>query len=132
MPRGDDVDGTSPLDLRLLIPALTGWATLTALITTATTALLAVAGCCLLLAVGSQVLLRRAGPVLPGWRHLPALTLVTTALLLVAGSAHLATDRAGPLEDLAGQRVVVRIEGTVLTEARVLQHGDERPDMVVL
>lgn len=132
MPRGDDVDGTSPLDLRLLIPALTGWATLTALITTATTALLAVAGCCLLLAVGSQVLLRRVGPVLPGWRHLPALTLVTTALLLVAGSAHLATDRAGPLEDLAGQRAVVRIEGTVLTEARVLQHGDERPDMVVL
>lgn len=61
-----------------------------------------------------------------------SLSLACTALALVAGAAHRATDEAGPVAELAQERAVATVSGTVLTEPRVITRGDERPDLVVL
>nr|WP_281497316.1 ComEC/Rec2 family competence protein [Ornithinimicrobium sp. F0845] len=65
-------------------------------------------------------------------RGLLALTLACTALVLVAGAAHRATDEVGPVGHLAQERAVVTVTGSVLTEPRLIDRGDERPDLVVL
>lgn len=130
--------GRRPLDLRLLLPALVAWAVLVTLLPWGTRALWTAAGLTVGGAVLTEVLRRR------GWRRggvrgagappgvvLP-LTLATIALVTLAAAAHLATDRAGPVEQLARERAVVRIQGTALTEPRLISRGDERPDTVVL
>ena len=111
------------LDLRLLLPALVAWSALVALVVQpARTQVTVGLGC-----------LTAAGLV--AWltgRGLLSLTLACTALVLLAGAAHRATDEAGPVVELAQERAVVTVTGTVLTEPRVIARGDERPDLVVL
>lgn len=124
-----------PLDLRLLLPALVAWAVLVALLPGPPRRLLAVAAGCLVVAGTFEVLRRRRRRGQHGIRRglvvLP-LTLATTALVALAGWAHLTVDRAGPVEELARARAVVWVEGTTLTEPRLISRGDERADMVVL
>ncbi len=129
--------GATRLDLRLLLPALVAWAFLVLLIVHPARTQLVVALGCLTAAV---VLLwwrrrrrrhptrRAAGSLLT----LLALSLTATCLVLLAGAAHRATDEAGPVPRWASQRAVVTLTGTVLTEPRLIDRGDERPDLVVL
>lgn len=127
MPSGDDVTGRRPLDLRLLIPALVAWASLAWLITGPAALLAGLAGA--FVALGLVVLLtlrhrRGAG--------LAALTALATAAVLVAGAAHGAMDRAGPVPGLAAERAVVDVRGLVLTEPRAVARPPGQPDLVVL
>src|SRR5690606_24708723 len=131
-------------DLRLLGPALTAWAAQVVLVVHGARTQLIVAVVCLALATLPDLVSRREGrrpssrvaPWGGRWwgRHggLVALTLAATALVLVAGAAHRATDETGPVPELARERAVVRVSGTVLTEPRLVVRGDERPDLVVL
>ena len=131
-------------DLRLLGPALTAWAAQVVLVVHGARTQLIVAVVCLALATLADLVSRREGrrpssrvaPWGGRWwgRHggLVALTLAATALVLVAGAAHRATDETGPVPELARERAVVRVSGTVLTEPRLVVRGDERPDLVVL
>lgn len=124
--------GPVPLDLRLLIPALTAWAATVALVVHGVRPQLAVGATCLVLALAVLALLLRRG-VPPRWSTLPlvALTLAATALVLLVSAAHRATDEVGPVPELAAERAVVTVTGTVLTEPRLVVRGDERPDLVV-
>src|SRR5690606_35615828 len=131
-------------DLRLLGPALTAWAAQVVLVVHGARTQLIVAVVCLALATLAGLVSKRAGrrpssgvaPWGGTWwaRHggPVALTLAATALVLVAGAAHRATDETGPVPELARERAVVRVSGTVLTEPRLVVRGDERPDLVVL
>lgn len=56
-------------------------------------------------------------------QRLLALTLACLALLLVATAGHLALRTVGPLDELAGQRAVVRVHATLATEPRVIGGG---------
>ncbi|WP_237565362.1 ComEC/Rec2 family competence protein [Ornithinimicrobium cavernae] len=106
-------------------------------------------GCLLAAAVVLRVLRARDAPGrrqvtgerrVTGWRRgrwrglgeILALSLVAVSLALLSGAAHRATDEAGTVPQLAVERAVVTLTGTVLTEPRVIDRGDERPDLVVL
>lgn len=109
------------LDLRLLVPALVAWAALVALLGAPSRTLLQTG---LVALVGALVLSSR--------RHGTALCLAVTALVLLAAALHQARAHVGPVAELAGERAVVRVAGTVTTEPRTVRRGDERPDLVVL
>lgn len=138
------------LDLRLLVPALSAWAVLVAMVGRGVPVQLGGALTCLL---GGLVVLwlstrggrrrstspragrRRVGTVGAVARRLGslvALSLVATGLALGASAGHHALEHAGTVPELAAQRAIVTLTGTVLTEPRVIERGDERPDLVVL
>ena len=109
------------LDLRLLLPALIGWAVGAWALGWPVTTRLVVAGCALavlLAAVGvtgysarhAGASLRRDGPAVL------ALTCVALALVLGASAVHAATSAVGPVDELAEEGAVVRAEGVLLTE----------------
>ncbi|USQ77274.1 ComEC/Rec2 family competence protein [Ornithinimicrobium cryptoxanthini] len=133
-PSPPDEDQASPptFDLRLLCPALIAWATMVVLVVhDARTQL--TAGLVALAAAGLVVRFRSRGRLLR-WHHLGGLTALScaaTALVLIAGAAHRASDEVGPVADLAQERAVVTVTGTVLTEPRLVTRGDERPDLVI-
>ncbi|WP_228266626.1 ComEC/Rec2 family competence protein [Ornithinimicrobium ciconiae] len=152
------VGDTPRLDLRLLVPALVAWAVMVAMVVQSARAQLTLGLATLAAAIAMIGLTRVGGRTRVGsttrvgmpWtrraridratsrpRQLPlgglaALSLVATSLVLLSGAAHRATDEAGPVPELAQERAVVTITGTVLTEPRLLDRGDERPDLVVL
>lgn len=132
------------LDLRLLLPALTAWSALVALVVHGAGLQLSVGVGALVLAtlvvwldhrwgrVGSGGAGARRRERVLGLTGLIALSLAATALVLIASAAHRATQEAGSLPELARERAVVEVSGTVLTEPRLISRGDERPDLVVL
>ena len=122
----------APLDLRLLVPALTAWAALVALVVHGVRPQLVLGGGCLVVALVLLVRILVRG-VPRRWTTAPllALTLAATALVLLVSAAHRATDEVGPVTALAAERAVVTVTGTVLTEPRLVVRGDERPDLVV-
>ncbi|WP_256840880.1 ComEC/Rec2 family competence protein [Ornithinimicrobium cryptoxanthini] len=129
-----DEDQASPptFDLRLLCPALIAWATMVVLVVHDARTQLA-AGLVALAAAGLVVRFGSRGRLLR-WHHLGGLTALScaaTALVLIAGAAHRASDEVGPVADLAQERAVVTVTGTVLTEPRLVTRGDERPDLVI-
>jgi len=103
------------------VPSLVAWAALAAAVGSGLGTLLGWGTVALLATI---VVVRR-------WPHL-ALCLAATALVLLAAAGHQARSHAGPVPELAGQRAVVDVTGTVATEPRTVQRGDERPDLVVL
>lgn len=140
------VDPERPrLDLRLLVPSLTAWAVLVAMVGRAIPVQLGSALACLLggllvLCLASRRRQRRRPSRQVGARQvrarrvgsLAALSLVATGLALGASAGHRAIEHAGIVPELAEQRAIVTLTGTVLTEPRVIERGDERPDLVVL
>lgn len=116
-------------DLRLLIPALTAWAALVVLVLHSARTQLGIG----LLCRGVAALVLRAMAPQPWRRHsaLVALCLTATALVLILSAAHRAFDAVGPLSDLAQERAVVTVTGTVLTEPRLITRGGQRQDLVV-
>lgn len=128
----DEGQSTPTFDLRLLCPALIAWATLVVLVVhDARTQLLS--GLAALVLAGLSLWFCARGRR-PRWHRLggvTALSFAATALVLIAGAAHRASDEVGPVPDLAQERAVVTVTGTVLTEPRLVTRGDERPDLVI-
>ncbi|WP_151524244.1 ComEC/Rec2 family competence protein [Serinicoccus kebangsaanensis] len=121
--------GEAPHDLRLLLPALTGWAALVAVLphpgwVSGTVCVLA-----LLLAVtGLPSRPRRAG----GLRGQVALAAAATGLVTGAAALHLAVATAGPVPGWAREGAVTEARLLVTTEPRVVARGDDRASLVVL
>ena len=115
------------LDARLLVPALTAWAVVVALLPTSVPTVLGVGAVVLVVGV---LLLRRSG--WSGLRHLAALTLVVTGMVCLVTGVHLARDRQGEVPAWAASGAVAEVAGVVTTEPRVIGSGDERPALVVL
>lgn len=126
-----DASAPTALDLRLLLPALTAWAVLAWAVPWPPLRLALLGAGGVVAAVAAEVLRRRGkGRFRP--RPVVALTLAATGLVLLAGAGHRSVDLAGPVPELARQRAVVRVEGSVVTEPRLVQRADEREDLVVL
>lgn len=131
-PPDEDQPSAPTFDLRLMCPALIAWAMLVVLVVHDARAQLVV-GLSALAAAGPLVWLGSRGH-LWRWRQLgglAALSCAATALVLIAGAAHRGFDEVGPLSELADERAVVTVTGTVLTEPRIVTRGDEQPDLVV-
>lgn len=132
------------LDGRLLVPALTAWAVLVALLPGPVWVLLSVAavgatGATALVVVAQRPPCPSRHPPHPSRRarHRPwatplAMSLAATCLVALAAGTHLVRDRAGPVIDWADQRAVVSLTATVSTEPRVVDRADERDPLVVL
>ncbi len=124
------------LDLRLVLPALLAWAVLTALVP-GPAWVMASLGCA---AGGAAAVLARV----PWWRtRRPAtaravvlgqvaLGLAAVALVCLAGAAHVARDRSGPVPGWADDGATVAVVATVTTEPRTVTRGDEREPLVIL
>ena len=117
-PAGPPVGCTHPgIDVRLLLPALVAWTTVAAALGAAPPVLWALAGVSTLL--GAWLALRP-----PGWLRgrsgAVALTVLATALGLVATAAHVTMREAGLVPQLAGQRASGTIEGVVSSDPRVI------------
>lgn len=110
------------LDLRLLVPCLSAWATgAWALAWPGSLRLQGALAAVLLLGVLAVAGVRYRGRhARASWRRdgpmVLALTLVAVALALGASTAHESTRRVGPIDDLLAQGAMVRAEGVVLTE----------------
>ncbi|HET7303527.1 MAG TPA: hypothetical protein VFJ12_03120, partial [Segeticoccus sp.] len=106
------------VDVRLLVPALVAWSAVAV-------GLGWPAGRLLLVATGAAL----AGVVLLArWGRLAglSLTLLVTALTLLAASAHTAARTAGPVPQLAAERAVLIFEATVTADPTVVRRPDEQ------
>ncbi len=136
--QGGDVDRvavthTTPaaLDLRLMLPALIAWAVVAWLSGGPSRhVVLAMAIGTAFVSWGSFRCLRRSRRAHNSYQFAGTVALTGLALLAVCGSAlgQRAIDRAGPIEDLAADRAVVTLTGTVMTQPRLLaamRRGDQ-------
>ena len=116
------------VDARLLIPALIAWIAVAAMLSLRPMVLtLSAAG---FAGVGA-VLMR------PRWRRRSwvtgaAITLLGTALALVATAAHSSVREAGLVPSLAAQRASATVEAVVLSDPRVVQTKGVRPTELVI
>lgn len=60
------------------------------------------------------------------------LSLAAVGLVCTSAAAHLATDRAGPVQGWAHEGAMVSVEAVVTTEPRLITRGDEREGLVVV
>ncbi|MGZ4654661.1 ComEC/Rec2 family competence protein [Oryzihumus sp.] len=108
---------TARLDMRLLLPAMAAWAAVAAALA-APAGVLWCAGATTG-ALGAWLTVRPPGR-LAGRAATPALTLLATALCLVATAAHISVRDAGLVPRLAAQRATGTVEGTVTADPRVV------------
>lgn len=140
--RADAADGhravatdERPLDMRLLLPALTAWAVLAVLVAGRVWLLAAVGASCALVALFLPRTRARTRPrtrMARIWHGQLAMTLAAVALLTLAGAGHLARDRAGPVPGWADEGATATVVATVTTEPRLITRGDEREPLVVV
>ncbi|HET8602165.1 MAG TPA: ComEC/Rec2 family competence protein [Segeticoccus sp.] len=127
LPPDDDPPVKEPrrVDVRLLVPALTAWCVVAAVLGWSAGRLLLLAAVC---GAGGAVplALRRLRELDRTWPALTGLTLLVTSLAILAASAHTATRTAGPIPQLARERAVVRLEGTVATDPKVVRHPQQQ------
>ncbi|MGD8151107.1 DNA internalization-related competence protein ComEC/Rec2 [Ornithinimicrobium sp. Y1694] len=137
------------LDGRLVVPSLIAWAVLVALLPAPILVTLSVGITCL---VGALVMVLRSARTSRG-RHRTsrserlrwvrrdlgrglggavALSLAATGLVCTAASAQLARAAAGPTQEWAHNRAVVRAELILTLEPRVITRGDERAGLVIV
>ncbi|MGB3828079.1 MAG: ComEC/Rec2 family competence protein, partial [Ornithinimicrobium sp.] len=129
-----------PMDVRLLVPAVVAWAVLAWLIGGPTRHLVVAAllsGSTIVVSVFAMLACRARSrghaPTSPARLSASvALTAVSVALVCGAALGQRAIDRAGAVQDLAEQRAVVQVTGTVLTQPRLLRSGRNGQDQVVL
>ncbi|HYO86141.1 MAG TPA: ComEC/Rec2 family competence protein [Dermatophilaceae bacterium] len=119
-------DASERVDLRLLVPALAGWS---ALVGTPGLSPASLAGLSAASAAMAWVARRR-------WWHRPAgsmlaLTGLVVALLCASSAGQGAVRQAGPIPKLALERAIVKVEGTVSKDPRILPDDPERPARVV-
>lgn len=118
------------LDMRLLLPALAGWSFVVVLLPRPTWVVWCIGGSGLF---GALLLLSRARRLgVRSWTGVVALTLAAVGLVCTAAGAHLARDRAGPIESWAQAGAVVHATVTITLEPRVIDRFDDRDPLVVL
>ncbi len=116
------------MDARLLVPALSAWIVVAAMLSLRPMILtLSAAG----LAGLGAALMR------PRWRRRSwvtgaAITLLGTALCLVATAAHTSVREAGLVPGLAAQRASATVEAVVLSDPRMVQTKGVRPTELVI
>ena len=118
----------SGLDARLLVPALLAWITVAAMLSLRpmTLALFA-AGF-----AGLGAMLMRPRWSRRSWVTGTAITLLGTALCLVATAAQSSVREAGLVPSLAAQRASATVEAVVLSDPRVIQTKGIRPVELVI
>ncbi|MGB3762365.1 MAG: DNA internalization-related competence protein ComEC/Rec2 [Ornithinimicrobium sp.] len=129
--------GQPALDLRLMIPALVAWSVSAGLIGGPTRHLWVAGGVASVALTGALVQVGRGSRSTvhaPSARLAGLLALTALSVILVCGAAlgQRSIDRAGPIAELAAQRAVVQITGTVVTQPRLLSRGGHGQDQVVL
>ncbi len=119
------------LDLRLLLPALSGWTLCAATLPWDANTRLGVGAALALIALAGLGLPRRSSRLarLPPWA---LLSMTACALVLVASGAQDLVRRAGPVDELAAEHAEVTLTGTVLTEPRVLSRAGADDVQVLL
>lgn len=124
------------VDLRLLLPALTGWAVVAVALPLPARVVLAVlVGCAVLGAAGSVVLFRRRerGVLTVGrWFGLACAGAIVVAVLLGCAVVDAAVHRAGAVAELAEQRAVVEVTGTVDGDPRTISGRSARSAPLVI
>ncbi|MBO1755188.1 ComEC/Rec2 family competence protein [Allobranchiibius sp. CTAmp26] len=126
--RDGEPDERTPLDLRMLVPALVAWACTVVALTRPVAEVLGVAlGCLVLGVVGILVGLRHRGST---WVTGVALGWLCTALLLGALAAHQSVRTAGPVERLADQRAIVQVAAVVQSDPRLVTTDPARPTVI--
>jgi competence protein ComEC len=116
------------MDVRLLVPALLGWACVAAMLSLPPWVLAGSAGGFAGLGVVflHQRLRRRR------WATAAALTLLGTALCLVATAAHSSVRSAGLVPSLAAERATATVQAVVLSDPRVVRTKGVRPTELVI
>ncbi len=122
-----------------MLPALIAWSVLAWLIGGPTRYLVVACSVAGLILIVSAVRLRhqrspRRGSPDRAARLTGMVALVALSVMLVCGAAlgQRSMDQAGAVQDLAAQRAVVQITGTVVTQPRLLASGSDGQDQVVL
>ena len=116
------------MDARLLVPALLGWIVVAAMLSLRPIVLaLAALGF-----VGLGVVLMHHRWRRRSWVTGAAITLLATALCLVATAAHSSVREAGLVPSLAAQRASATVEAVVLSDPRVVQTKGVRPTELVI
>ena len=118
----------TPLDLRMLVPALVAWGCTLLALPRPTTQVLGVGLACLVLGAASLLAARRRGS--SGWPTGLALSALCTALLLGALAAHQGVRTAGPVPDLAREGAIVRVTAVVQSDPRLVATDPARPTVV--
>lgn len=110
-------------DARLLLPALCAWSAVATTLSLSAGNVLALAGSAALAGVALLTWwLRgdRARPVRAAWLGVGALTLLCTALCLLATAGHQLTRSAGIVPELARERATAHVEGEVVSDPMVI------------
>jgi competence protein ComEC len=116
------------MDARLLVPALLGWICVAAMLSLRPIHLaLTAAGF-----AGLGVALMHPRWRRRSWVTSAAITLLGTALCLVATAAHASVREAGLVPSLAAQRASATVEAVVLSDPRVVQTKGLRPTELVI
>ncbi len=134
----DSASARSPTDLRLLIPALTAWAVVAAVLGVDVRWVVAGAlGMALALVAASVVAVSarrtssrlqrvRSGPPPRRWLLPGALTAAATTLVLLCLATHAAVREAGPVRQLAAERAIVTLDAVVTTQPRRVDQPSRR------
>lgn len=120
-------------DVRMLVPALVGWALLATTLTWAATPRWVACGVLTVVVAGVLAGGARAPRIraAPGWGS-AVLVLGVTLLLQVAGSGQHALRAAGDLDDLSRARAVVTLDATVTSDPHVPPATGGRAPLVML
>lgn len=123
----DPTGASHPLDLRLLLPALTAWAVLAVVVSRPARGQLWCLVGAVALAAGAAPLTRVDRARTSALARAGCLAALLAALLLAGAVSETARRGAGPLTDLRDERAVVTLRGTVVTDpAPRLSRVDER------
>ena len=127
---GSDVGSAdrSVLDARLLVPALLAWICVAAMLSLRPMVLALAAA----VSAGIGVVLMHPGWRRRSWVTLPAVTLLGTALCLIATAAHSSAREAGLVPSLAAGRASATVEAVILSDPRVTQTKGVRPTELVM
>jgi len=116
------------IDARLLVPALLAWIAVATMLSLRPLVLTVVAAT--FAGLGLTVMHHRWGR--RSWVTSTAVTLLATALALVATAAHSSVREAGLVPGLAEQRAMATIEAVVVTDPRVVMTKGVRPTELVI
>ena len=124
---GPAADQTA-IDARLLVPALLAWIAVAAMLSLRPLVLTVVAAT--FAGLGAAVMHHRWRR--RSWVTSTAVTLLGTALALVATAAHSSVREAGLVPGLAAQRAMATIEAVIVTDPRVVMTKGVRPTELVI
>ena len=116
------------IDARLLVPALLAWIAVATMLSLRPLVLTVVAAT--FAGLGLTVMHHRWRR--RSWVTSTAVTLLATALALVATAAHSSVREAGLVPGLAEQRAMATIEAVVVTDPRVVMTKGVRPTELVI